>query len=422
MTAHDDDTSTVVSLPRRGEGRSRRPGEPVEATVGSVPPDLSAELAGITVLRDWPAETAVVVGRAPHPQIIASLDAVGITPVLTSPENAGATARDTAPFVFLIIGPEVLDSDEAVDRVRAWHRTSPSARLKLAYPGPDLDPDVLIRAIRAGVTDVIDPSDAAGFEGGLRSGLNSADRLRERVLAIGAHPDDVEIGCGGTLLDHRRRGHRISILTLSRGAVGGNQHARLAESGATADAIGAQLLFGDLPDTEVDEGIDTIRLIEAVVRVLDPTVVYVHSAHDNHQDHRAVSTATRSATRGVRRVFAYQSPSATNDFAPTQFVNIDQTLRDKIAILQLFESQNMRAYLEPELVLASARYWARHLAANARYAEPFEVIRSVGELRHTADQPDLAFGDPTRPAALDAGRESGSDTGRDNVRVISHGG
>ena len=197
----------------------------------------------------------------------------------------------------------------------------------------------------------------------------------------------MEIGCGGTLFDHQLRGDRISILTLSRGAVGGDQLERVQESTNTAEAVGAQLLFGDLPDTRIDDGVATIRLIEEVVRALDPTVVYVHSKHDNHQDHRAVSTASASATRGVRRVFAYQSPSATNEFRPTQFVPIDGVLRRKVEVLLMFGSQHGRSYLEPELVVAGSRYWARHLGSSARYAEPFEVIRSVGDLRQSSTAP-----------------------------------
>ena len=186
----------------------------------------------------------------------------------------------------------------------------------------------------------------------------------------------------------------------AEGAIGGDTQQRVNESAATADAIGAQLLIADLPDTEIDEGVQTIRLIESVVRRLDPTVVYVHSEHDNHQDHRAVSTAVRSATRGVRRVFAYQSPSATNHFLPTQFVNVDDTVHRKVEVLQMFHSQDGRSYLEPELVVAGARYWARHLAANARYAEPFEVIRSVGELRQHATAPVFDAATDSPPLAM----------------------
>ncbi|WP_200799981.1 PIG-L deacetylase family protein [Jatrophihabitans endophyticus] len=342
---------------------------------------------GVALVRDWPARVAVIVGEAVAPTTVDVVTQLGFQPVTTAVEDVATTLAAAGPFTFLVLGVDALDSDEAIARIRDWHATSPSARVKLVHEGPVERPEVLVRAIRAGVTDVVDLTAHGALHLSLRSGMTRAGAMRERVLAIGAHPDDVEIGCGGTLLDHRRRGDRVSILTLSRGAVGGDQRQRLDEATATADAIGAQLLFGDLPDTEIDDGIDTIRMIERVVRTVDPTVVYVHSRHDNHQDHRAVSTATTSATRGVRRVFAYQSPSATNDFLPTQFVNVDATVHRKVEVLELFASQDGRSYLEPELVTASARYWARHLAANARYAEPFEVIRSVGELRHSVSAP-----------------------------------
>lgn len=347
---------------------------------------LAALQPDVTVVRDWPDRTAVIVGNALHPFVVGVLQEAGFRPVVTTIENAASTVEQLSPVSFLILGPDVFSSDASVAAVQQWRGWSPAARVKLAYPLEARDADVLVRAIRAGVTDVVDPHDHAAFKAAIRKGMVQGGSTRERVLAIGAHPDDVEIGCAGTLLDHRRRGDRVTVLTLSRGAVGGDQQQRVAESVTTAEAIGAQLLFGDLPDTCIEDGVATIRLIESVVAAIDPTVVYVHSGHDNHQDHRAVSTAARSATRGVRRVFAYQSPSATNEFLPTQFVNVDDTVRRKVEVLQMFRSQDGRSYLEPELVIAGARYWARHLAANARYAEPFEVVRSVGELRHSVQR------------------------------------
>lgn len=351
----------------------------------------------IALVRDWAPRTAVVVGQALHPSLIGVLSGMGFPPVVMSPDGAASITRTLGPVSFFLLGPDVFDDDSSVAAVRAWHRTSPSAQLKLVYPGTDRRPEVLIRAIRAGINDVLDPNNELACEVSLRQGMLAAGATRERVLAIGAHPDDVEIGCAGTLLDHRMRGDRVTILTLSRGAIGGDTAQRVNESAAMADAMGAQLLFADLPDTQIGEGVETIRLIESVVQTLDPTVVYVHSPHDNHQDHRAVSIATRSATRSVRRVFAYQSPSATDNFLPTQFVNVDETVRRKVEVLQLLASQDGRSYLEPELVVAGARYWARHLAASARYAEPFEVIRSVGELRQHATAPVFDTEDPAAP-------------------------
>ena len=70
---------------------------------------------------------------------------------------------------------------------------------------------------------------------------------------------------------------------------------------------------------------------------------------------------------------------------------IDDVLDRKVEILNMFSSQNGRSYLEPEMVIASCRYWARHLSASARYAEPFEVVRSVGDLRQLSSAPAAAM-------------------------------
>jgi LmbE family N-acetylglucosaminyl deacetylase len=350
-----------------------------DASLPALPEDIE-------VVQEWPHRIALVIGAAPHPDVLSRRQ---IHPITVPVDRALDVAPRLGPFIFLLLCPDALATDIDADTMRAVHRCSPTSRsLLVANPAQQSAP-VLLRALRAGVSEVLDPSsDLDRVVGG---GLVSAGVARERVLAIGAHPDDVEIGCGGTLLDHRRRGDRITILTMSRGAIGGDAASRTDEAAATAASIGAQLLLGSLPDTQISDGVETIRLIEAVVRAIDPTVVYVHSPNDNHQDHRAVSSATMSATRGVRRVFAYQSPSATNGFTPTQFVAIDDVMDRKVEVLNMFGSQNGRSYLEPEMVIASCRYWARHLSASARYAEPFEVVRSVGDLRQLSSAPAAAM-------------------------------
>lgn len=341
---------------------------------------------GIVVVRDWAPRTAVVIGSVDE-VALRCLDRLELITLRLDPAAIQAGSMP-GPFAFIVIGADLLVDDTDVERLQVLHRCCPTAKMLLALPPTEaVSAEVLIRAMRAGVCDAFDSSSPEASEVALSTGLRQMDSHRERVLAIGAHPDDVEIGCGGTLLDHRLRGDVITVLTLSRGAVGGDQAQRLEESTQSATALGARLIFGDMPDTQVDPGITTIRLVEQAVAATAPTVVYVHSTNDNHQDHRAVSVATASATRGVRRVFAYQSPSATNLFRPTSFVPIDTVLDRKVELLQMFDSQNGRSYLEPDLVVAGCRYWARHLGASARYAEPFEVIRSVGDLRHAETAP-----------------------------------
>ena len=198
------------------------------------------------------------------------------------------------------------------------------------------------------------------------------------VLAIGAHPDDVEIGVGGILAAHRDAGNQVVILTLSRGARGGDADDRQHESLAAAELLGARLFLEDLEDTHISAADPTVSIIERVVREVEPDIVYTHSAHDRHQDHRAVHAAVNVATRNVRTVCCFQSPSATIDFRPTRFVPIDGFTDAKLALIDCFRSQDLRAYLEHDFVLATARYWSRF--GGGTMCEPLEVMRDTADI------------------------------------------
>jgi two-component system response regulator HydG len=213
----------------------------------------------------------------------------------------------------------------------------------------------------------------------IEAGRAARSEHRETVLAIGAHPDDVEIGSGGTLAAHGAAGHALAILTLSRGAVGGDMEQRAREAQEAADILGARLFLRDLKDTHIAEGNPTIAIIEELVAEMSPTVVYTHSIHDLHQDHRSVHRAAMVACRRVNRVYCFQSPSATIDFRPTHFVAVDDYLGRKLKVIDAFGSQSsIRDYMEPELITATARYWARY--ATGTFAEPFETARDRGSV------------------------------------------
>ena len=194
------------------------------------------------------------------------------------------------------------------------------------------------------------------------------------VMAVGAHPDDVEIGVGGILLRHVAQGHRVTVLTLTGGEAGGQAAERAAESRRAAELLGARLIHAALTDTSVSEGSSTIGTIVDVIEQVRPTTVYTHTARDVHQDHRNAHSATLVAARRISRVFCYQAPSTTVEFKPTRFVAIDEFLEAKIEVIQAYTSQvKIREYLDEELLRATARYWSRF--SRARYVEPLEVVR-----------------------------------------------
>jgi two-component system, NtrC family, response regulator HydG len=197
---------------------------------------------------------------------------------------------------------------------------------------------------------------------------------RQSVLAVGAHPDDVEIGVGGLLSLHHAQGDEVAIVTLSRGARGGLSALREEESRAAARLVGAHLLLGDIEDTRIPVSDPTVSTVQRVIAEVGADTVYVHSLNDLHQDHRAVHQATMVAARRVPTVACYQSPSATVDFRPNRFVAIDDHLDRKLELLACFESQaSQRDYLQPDVIVATARYWSRY--GGGRFTEPLEVMR-----------------------------------------------
>lgn len=193
------------------------------------------------------------------------------------------------------------------------------------------------------------------------------------VLAVGAHPDDVEIGIAGTLLRHVSRGDRVVHLMMTDGEAGGNKDDRVAEATRSAQMLGVTLIRGQLPDAFLSDARETVSVIARAVTDYNPSVVYVHSVRDGHQDHRATYNATLSASRAVPTLCCYQSPSSTVEFQPNCFIDIGDFLDAKIELINLYRSQtSTRLYLAEDMIRATARYWGRHAAH--RLVEPLEVV------------------------------------------------
>jgi CheY-like chemotaxis protein len=221
---------------------------------------------------------------------------------------------------------------------------------------------------------------------------------RQAVLAIGAHPADVEIGAAGALLVHRGLGHAVSILTLTRDSRAGTDSTRAGQAQMASLLLGATLFVEDLDDNGISEGDPTIGVIKRVAETVQPTVIYTHSLHDMHTDHRNTHRAAMAAVREVGRVYCFQSPSATIDFRPTRFVTIDEQLERKLLVINAFAArQQPRAGLEPDLIESTARHWSRF--ADGRHAEAFEVVRAAANIASSPAGPGQG-----PPAAIREGR------------------
>ena len=198
-----------------------------------------------------------------------------------------------------------------------------------------------------------------------------------RILAIGAHPDDVEFGCGGTLIKYARQGHDVSLLVMTDGGGGGDGRIRRQQQQAAGDILGVSRLFwGEYPDTAIPLDRESIQRVERVILDVRPDFIFVHSQDDTHQDHRHLSVATITATRYTRNVLFYEGPT-TQNFSPNVFVDIDGVLRDKIAALQAHKSQVTKTNIEGmnilDIVQSSAHF--RGIQGRVRNAEAFVPLR-----------------------------------------------
>jgi LmbE family N-acetylglucosaminyl deacetylase len=207
------------------------------------------------------------------------------------------------------------------------------------------------------------------------TGRARRSRSRLAVLAVGAHPDDVEIGVGGTLAAHRAAGDQLVILTLSGGGIGGETGVRQVEAQRAAGTVGAELVHLDFEDTFLDPAKGVITAVEKVVAEVQPDLIYTHSPHDRHQDHRAVNESVQIAARQVAGLWCFQSPSCTVEFQPNRFVDITGFVDKKLEMLAAYSSQSHRDYMQPDMVRATARYWSRF--SQAIDVEPLETIRAA---------------------------------------------
>ncbi len=218
---------------------------------------------------------------------------------------------------------------------------------------------------------------------------------RLTVLAVGAHPDDLEILCGGTLALFAKQGGRVCMCHLTNGEKGGLggsvaeiRKTRRAEAIASAGVIGAESLCGDIPDGEVAVNLENRSLVIDIIRRVAPDVLITHSPADYHADHAAVSRLVfeasylvtiphyrtgQPATRKLPRLY-YMDTVAGIGFEPKEYVDISSTIETKRQMMRAHASQ-IRFVQELsgvdflDMIEVTGRY--RGYQCNARYAEGF---------------------------------------------------
>jgi len=201
----------------------------------------------------------------------------------------------------------------------------------------------------------------------------------KKILAIGPHPDDIELGCFGTMARYSSEGEDVHFLVLSKGegGTGDEDENRQDEAEESAALICAKLFMENLPDRFISEGPETISVIEKYLDKIKPDRVFIPTATDTHQDHRATFNACMVACRTIKEIYAYETPSTSRNFTPNFFVDITDFIDLKVKAVKIHSSQGGKGYMADRAVKGLAEYRAFDILLNDRYVEGFDIIKAV---------------------------------------------
>jgi LmbE family N-acetylglucosaminyl deacetylase len=206
------------------------------------------------------------------------------------------------------------------------------------------------------------------------------------VVAIGAHPDDVEIGCAGTLRLHVENKDNVYIVIVSHGAfkspitgIGRDRATAKAEAEHAGKIIGVkEVIFLNYPTLEIPYNKRSISAVEKVLNSRRADIIYTHWTHDTHQDHRRVAHIAISAGRYITDILMYEPmvPAGRSyiGFRSQFYADISTTIDTKIGAIRAHRSQ-LKKYGPQWIKAIKARAIYRGYEINAAFAECFEVVR-----------------------------------------------
>ena len=205
---------------------------------------------------------------------------------------------------------------------------------------------------------------------------------KQSVISFGAHPDDLEIGMGGTLAKLARLGYDVNLViaTLPNFVKTDIKEQRRIEATMSAKTLGCKSpQFLDLSPDEITIGRKFVTMIDEIINKHKPEAVFTQWIGDSHQDHQALTRAVIAASRDSNNLFMYETTIpgglTENAFRPQLYIDITETLEVKSNALDCFHSQknNRCGNLWIDAVVGRCSY--RGYQMNVKYAEAFEVVK-----------------------------------------------
>jgi len=207
----------------------------------------------------------------------------------------------------------------------------------------------------------------------------------EKILFVGAHSDDIETGCSGTIIKNHmlnssvRQAMVVFSLCETDSGLDFTADEILEDMRNATRTLGIQwedVYTFKLPNTRLPECAYEIRnTLEQIRDEYQPDVVYCNTVNDRHQDHIAVAKACMRAFRGREELRFYEGYAILPEFKPNLYVDISAQMEGKIEVLKCYKTQEKRRYWNESLWTAKAVVRGNEVGLD--YAEAFELLRRV---------------------------------------------
>lgn len=207
-----------------------------------------------------------------------------------------------------------------------------------------------------------------------------------KILAIGAHLDDIELACGGVLARAVKSGHQVKMVVMTDsaytnfdGKVMRTKEEAYAEGKAAALKLGVtDLVILDFPIKNVPYNGSTVESIDTIMSEFKPDYIFTHWIFDTHQDHKNTAQATISAGRYMYNIFMYEpippSGRSYHPFRAQVYFDISDVIDQKLDSLREHKSQHAK-YGEVWIEAVEGRAKIRGFENGCKYAEAFEAVR-----------------------------------------------
>jgi LmbE family N-acetylglucosaminyl deacetylase len=208
-----------------------------------------------------------------------------------------------------------------------------------------------------------------------------------KILVVGAHLDDIELACGGTIAKAIRNGHQVKTLIMSKsgytskeGTVQRTDETAVKEGVAALHTLGvSDIEILDFETKDIPFCSEVVNAIDVVMSEYDPDVIFTHHPFDTHQAHEGVAKSTIAAARRKNTVFFFEpiQPSGRSyvAFKPDLYISIDETIDLKIESLKKHESEYNKFGGEDWIKGVKSRCGFRGYEIGKQYAEAFEILR-----------------------------------------------